>query len=40
VVQQHEKDAEGLLVKADPDAVLAQLGGANVQFERAESNRT
>jgi hypothetical protein len=39
MVQQHEQDAEGLLVKADPDTVLAQLGGSSVQFERVETNR-
>jgi len=40
VAQQHEKDTEGLLMKPDLDAALAQLGGANVQFEWTETNRT
>jgi hypothetical protein len=36
-VQQHDQDSERLLVEANLDPVLAQLGGLNVEFERAEA---
>jgi hypothetical protein len=36
LVQQYDQDSEGLFMKADSDAVLAQLGRLNVELERSE----
>jgi hypothetical protein len=38
MLEQHRQDLEGLFLKANSQAVLAQLAGPKVQFEHPETN--
>jgi hypothetical protein len=40
VLQQNEQNPERLFAQANPDAVFAQLTGADVQLEGTEASQT
>ena len=40
VIEQHEQDLEGLVLKANADSVFAQFGRSNVQLEGSKTQKS